>query len=319
MPIIKEERLNPYDPSSFDPVKGEVTDAMQFDWKRDMVDDAKKRAIYQASNYDDFKQRVAGCTLKPIHRHEFNVPPKYVFNRQGSGGYSGALQAPGAAAPRDVAGVLGGAAAVAAASKPGAKVPRTAHEFERELRRRVGASERVALLEQLDGDAYSRLFGREMDAEVLRQLVLALEEAAVPGAARRFLTEVATRCPSSATAASSFFGPKERNLVARLLARDGARAAEDDVRICAALGVPPSAVAACAVEGGEGGCPGVAGAQSPVEAEKVAGEAEADAPGLHACGASACGGGGGYDICGGGGGGDASGFSGGFGGCDEMD
>ena len=29
-----------------------------------------------------FRSRVAGCHLKPIHKNEFNAPPKFAFNRR---------------------------------------------------------------------------------------------------------------------------------------------------------------------------------------------------------------------------------------------
>lgn len=257
MPIIKEERLTTtsYKPDAFDfkGIKEEVVDGMQFDWKRDKVDDAKKRAIYSSHNYDDFKQRVAGCTLKPIHKDEFNAPPKYFFNRRGgeTGGYAGA-----AAAAAALAGVEGGAKAAEGGERlrrSERKLPRTGHEFEREMRRCAGAGEIVALLRCLDEDACAKLWGRDLDAEVLRASMVALDEAREPGVARQFLANLTACCPTSVARASSFFGAEERQLAARLLARDRFAAshsggAKEDVGICAALGVPPSLVAAAMAE-----------------------------------------------------------------------
>jgi hypothetical protein len=57
-------------------LKQDVTGAGYKDWKRDVVDEAKKRAVYQAPTYDDFKQLVAGCTLKPLGKSDFRAPPK---------------------------------------------------------------------------------------------------------------------------------------------------------------------------------------------------------------------------------------------------
>lgn len=255
MPIITEDRFNTYNPKNFDFVKGEVQDAMTFDWKRDKVDDAKKRAITTAGTYGEFKDRVAGCTLKPIHRAEFNAPPKYAFNRQVgnvgpnsgplrayAGGYDTSKQA---AAPRS----LGGSSS----ASQGPRLPKTPQEFDRELRRCKGSAESVDLIERLGGEGIGKLFSREIDPEILRKLFIALEEARLPGAARRFLLELANRCPSSATAASSFFGPEEKQMVARLLAWDRASDPKEDVRICAALGVQPSSVAA-AIEANPDAC-----------------------------------------------------------------
>jgi len=252
MPILKEDPLKTYNgvgTVDFGKVKDEVEDAMKFDWKRDKVDDAKKRAIYAAHNYDDFKQRVAGCTLKPIHRQEFNMTPKFHFNRQAdTGGYAGP--------PRPYAVIDTAPAKIEVLRSGGDKssgstaVPQNSGQFERALRRCASKVEEVELLERLDGDAYAKLFGKDMDAEVLRRLLLDLEEVQRPGMARHFMSELATWCPSSVTRATSFFGPEERGLVARLLARDSsdefAPGAGDDVRICACLGVPPCAVVAAA-------------------------------------------------------------------------
>lgn len=245
MPIIKEDPLKKYDSSSFTfkSVKGEVKDAMHFDWKRDKVDDAKKKAIYQAPTYDDFKQRVAGCTLKPIHRDEFNAPPKYVFNKNSA--VREGLAPPASGETVDASGGYV-KAAIAAKTKPqlrSQRVPKTGHEFERDFRRCADSSEMVALLRQLDGDACARLFSRDIDAEVLRKAMVALDEAPVPGAAREFLTALTGRCPVSSARAATFFDAEERELVARLLARDRASDPADDVTICSSLTVPPTLVA----------------------------------------------------------------------------
>jgi len=260
MPIIKEEPLSKYDPASFafNHVKAEVSEAMRQDWKHDKVDDAKKRAIHAAKNYDDFKQRVAGCTLKPISPGEFNAPPRFAFNRQ---------VAPGG--PRTQAANASGALG-ALGTTPGSRaatVVRSARELERELRRRSPA-ESVELLAQLGETDCARLFSRELDAELLRQMLLVLDEAGVaaPGCARRLLLALAAHCPASAAAAAAFLGQPERLTVARLLAREPGDL-DDDARVCAALGVqscllseararagmgasalsePPSEVASCA-------------------------------------------------------------------------
>lgn len=247
--------MHRYEPSGFDfkAMKSEVSEAMQHDWKRDKVDDAKKRAIYQSKNYDDFKQRVAGCTLKPIHKDEFNAPPKFNFNRQAPG--RTAPEAPllpgaGAGAGRTAASGPGASAAAAGRSSgSGPKVPRSGTEFEREFRR-LAVSEQAALLELLDGPTCAKLFGRELDAELLRQVLLSLEAQQQGGSStassRRFLSQLAADCPASTTRAASFFGSEERDIVARLLAREADADGREDVRICAVFGLPPAAVASAA-------------------------------------------------------------------------
>jgi hypothetical protein len=47
--------------SPFPQCKQEVVSGAYDDWKRDTVDEAKKRAIYSAPSYDHFKSLVAGC------------------------------------------------------------------------------------------------------------------------------------------------------------------------------------------------------------------------------------------------------------------
>jgi len=253
MPVIKEDPLQKYDASlfSFDRMKGEVTVAMKEDWKRDKIDDAKKRAIYDCRDYNEFKQRVAGCTLKPIAKNEFNAPPKFAFNRtvEGSTAVSGGLVAsPPSISPLDRQG---------RGSNAG-QGPKNSREVDRELRRRGSAEEKAALVVDYlsTGDDVYRVFGRELDAEVFRQLLEALEQAGTaaavpPGTAQRFLEHVVGRCTGSAAQAAAFFTAEERGLVARLLARDQADASTV-VPICATLGVTPSSVAAAARSLAEG-------------------------------------------------------------------
>eukprot|EP00442_Polarella_glacialis_P022012 CAMPEP_0115151778 /NCGR_PEP_ID=MMETSP0227-20121206/65787_1 /TAXON_ID=89957 /ORGANISM="Polarella glacialis, Strain CCMP 1383" /LENGTH=249 /DNA_ID=CAMNT_0002562299 /DNA_START=84 /DNA_END=830 /DNA_ORIENTATION=+ len=232
MPVIKEDPLQKYDASlfSFDRMKGEVTVAMKEDWKRDKIDDAKKRAIYDCRDYNEFKQRVAGCTLKPIAKNEFNAPPKFAFNRtvEGSTAVSGGLVAsPPSISPLDRQG---------RGSNAG-QGPKNSREVDRELRRRGSAEEKAALVVDYlsTGDDVYRVFGRELDAEVFRQLLEALEQAGTAAAVP----------PGTAQSA------EERGLVARLLARDQADASTV-VPICATLGVTPSSVAAAARSLAEG-------------------------------------------------------------------
>lgn len=246
MPIIKEDPLHRYDPTdfSFKKVKGEVSEAMQFDWKRDKVDDAKKKAIYDSKNYDEFKSRVAGCTLRPIHKDEFNAPPKFVYNRQAQKASDGP---PGMASDKEVQVVVSAGAAVQRVGRSSgiSRVPRNGHEFEREFRRRPGAKEKVALLRDCK-DAYGHIFARELDVEVLRKLLEALDEAdgadAQQRVARSFLTALVVDCPSSTAGAAAFLTSQEQTIIARLLAREPASNTENDVRICASFGVPTSSV-----------------------------------------------------------------------------
>eukprot|EP00403_Amphidinium_massartii_P041052 CAMPEP_0178444870 /NCGR_PEP_ID=MMETSP0689_2-20121128/39805_1 /TAXON_ID=160604 /ORGANISM="Amphidinium massartii, Strain CS-259" /LENGTH=246 /DNA_ID=CAMNT_0020069265 /DNA_START=67 /DNA_END=803 /DNA_ORIENTATION=- len=246
MPIIKEDPLHRYDPLNFKQVKGEVTEAMDFDWKRDKVDDAKKKAIYDSRNYDDFKARVAGCTLKSIHRNDFNQPPKFNFNKQTPGkDGSGVANAATTGVSEEVLSAVRQSAAGSKAA-PSA-VPKSSREFERALRRQTTAAGKVALLEQLDEDSCAALFGRELDAEVLRQVLLALEKVAAAGEAasagsvtRQFFGSLTRSCPNSVKMSVSFLTASERNIISDLLcpfpASQG-ETSEEDALICEAFGV----------------------------------------------------------------------------------
>jgi len=271
MPIIKEDPLRQYDSAAFDfkSMKGEVSEAMHHDWKRDKVDDAKKRAIHDSRSYDEFKDRVAGCTLKPIARNEFNAPAKYSFNNrnalQQGQPVVASLSMEKPSVPLMGASQDGGALASAGRTCEGAtgsrsgvlpeKVPRNGHEFERELRRRTTAEDKVRLIELVlqKSGSVSRLFSRELDGEMLRQVLIAFDTvldsgAIAPGLARQFFVALATTFPETITAACAFFDAEERNTLARILARDPAADQGEDVRVCAAFGIPPSSVAAAAAE-----------------------------------------------------------------------
>mmetsp|Transcript_38888 Transcript_38888/g.91572 ORF Transcript_38888/g.91572 Transcript_38888/m.91572 type:complete len:249 (+) Transcript_38888:66-812(+) len=244
MPIIKEDPLHRYDPLNFQQVKGEVNEAMDFDWKRDKVDDAKKKAIYDSRNYDDFKARVAGCTLKSIHRNDFNQPPKFNFNKQTPGKDASAAMVATTGVSEEVLSAVRqstGGKSVSSTS------PKSSREFERALRRQATPSGKVALLEQLDEDSCGALFGRELDAEVLRQVLIALEKVAEAGdgsagsVARQFLGRLTRSCPNSVKMAASFLTNSERSIISALLASESSSPADEDVLICAAFGVPSPA------------------------------------------------------------------------------
>merc|ERR1719446_1974472 len=88
---------------------------------------------------------------------------------------------------------------------------------------------------------------------MLRQVLSAFDEvlergSVARGVARRFFGGLAADCPGSISAACSFFDAEERGTLARILARDPAVDQGDDVRVCAAFGIPASSVAAAAAE-----------------------------------------------------------------------
>eukprot|EP00913_Durusdinium_trenchii_P030076 g28184.t1 len=163
---------------------------------QDTIDDAKKRAITTTASYDEFKSRVAGCMLKPIHKNEFNAPPKFSYNRQ-------VEKSRGAYPPSTLAERVN--------RSDEKREIRSIRELDKELRRRQTAEERAELVVHMNSEAVQRIFGREMDAEVFQKLLEALEQAAhVPaGTARRFLTDMATCCPSSTSQATAFYSAED--------------------------------------------------------------------------------------------------------------
>mmetsp|Transcript_78111 Transcript_78111/g.137626 ORF Transcript_78111/g.137626 Transcript_78111/m.137626 type:complete len:281 (+) Transcript_78111:92-934(+) len=238
MPIIKEDRYTGYDADQFrfEKMKGEVEAGMKDDWKRDKIDNAKKSAITTTASYDEFKSRVSGCMLKPIHRNEFNAPPKFAFNRQVEDKGYKADPLPTAVVSR-------------VKSSSSAAGIRNSRELDREMRKRGTPQEKASLVvEHLDtAEKVQKIFGKELDAEVFTCLLEALDEAgpSIPaGTARRFLRDLTERCQSSAGQVVGFFTAKEHRLVARLLAKDKADPNDPEiVRVCASLGVVPSFLA----------------------------------------------------------------------------
>lgn len=228
MPIIKEERLHKF-PNQFAKVKDEVAEAVHYDWKRDKVDDAKKRAITTSANYDEFKNRVAGCTLKPIHKDEFNAPPKFSFNRQ-------ADEARKSSEPVGAEGAL-----LARGDGP---LPKNSREFDRDFRRRHSAAEKVDFLETLPEKSFVAVFGREVDAEMLGGILRALDEHEAaddgrPGVGRRFLQKLCgPRIVDAARRAVPFLAEGELETVGKLLARTPPQEAAEDECIREVFGLP---------------------------------------------------------------------------------
>ena len=77
MTIIKEERLKwRSDKQGFGGIKEDILGSHKEDKHLKRVDDAKKAAIHQSRDYDEFKDLVSTCHLKPIQKNEFNAPAK---------------------------------------------------------------------------------------------------------------------------------------------------------------------------------------------------------------------------------------------------
>eukprot|EP00397_Hematodinium_sp_SG-2012_P037653 GEMP01040834.1.p1 GENE.GEMP01040834.1~~GEMP01040834.1.p1 ORF type:complete len:200 (+),score=27.55 GEMP01040834.1:200-799(+) len=198
MPIIKEEKLHSF-PTDFDGLKAEVQSASNEDWKYAKVDDAKKRAIYTSRNYDEFRALVQGCTLKPIHRHEFNAPPAFQYNQ----GIKGKC-----AADSNVASL--GDASLTSDFKP----PRNGSEFYREFRR---AEDQVAWLKKMPLDKLAVVFKTEIDVEVFTKLISILHAMDDREFAKEFATRLRTDCCQSIEFALNFLSKKEKEQFESLL------------------------------------------------------------------------------------------------------
>ena len=81
MAIIKEERLT-WDKGGknreFVAVRSDILSSHDEDKHLKRVDDAKKSAIVKSRDYDEFKDLVSTCHLKPIQKNEFNAPAKLI-------------------------------------------------------------------------------------------------------------------------------------------------------------------------------------------------------------------------------------------------
>ena len=78
MTIIKEERLKWRTKQGFAGVKEDILVSHKEDQHLKRVDDAKKSAIHQSRDYEEFKDLVSTCHLKPIQKNEFNAPAKRI-------------------------------------------------------------------------------------------------------------------------------------------------------------------------------------------------------------------------------------------------
>jgi len=168
--IIKEEKLHKASKiTNFEECKSEVKKAEYYDWKRQLVDDTKKKAIYTARTYEDFTDAVKGCTLKPISNKEFNAPAKHRYNS--TFGHAAGEQA-------------SERAKAARGAKSGGKLSSksevtTGPQFERTFRR-IGASEKLSWLESIPLEKYPALFKVEFDPELFSAILKILAPDGTP-------------------------------------------------------------------------------------------------------------------------------------------
>eukprot|EP00746_Dinoflagellata_sp_MGD_P162977 gnl/MRDRNA2_/MRDRNA2_90771_c0_seq1.p1 gnl/MRDRNA2_/MRDRNA2_90771_c0~~gnl/MRDRNA2_/MRDRNA2_90771_c0_seq1.p1 ORF type:complete len:241 (+),score=60.30 gnl/MRDRNA2_/MRDRNA2_90771_c0_seq1:114-836(+) len=238
MPIIPEEPLKGL-PKDFGKMKNEVAEAARGDWKHGMVDDAKKKAIYAAKDYNDFKQRVAGCTLKPITRNEFNAPPKFAFNRSAA---SNSSSKSGGYAAQDTA---------KSTLSAGKALPKNGRLFDKEWRRLTSLglplADKVDLLVKIaDAGIIPEVFGKELDPELLLKILQLLdnEEAvkdAPEGFPQIFTRKLAESCKESLSNAVAFFGADDKALLVKAMEGKDGTSDESDQELLKSIGVVPAA------------------------------------------------------------------------------
>merc|ERR1739848_652574 len=134
---------------------GEVSAAEKDDYHKHLVDETKKKAIYTARTYDDFKDAVKGCTLKPISAREFNAPPKMRYNW-----HSGNSGPKGKGKDTSVRGSLD-SKVVTVSSGPA---------FERAFRR-AKDDEKLAFLQSVSLEKYPDLFKVELEPDLFSTIL----------------------------------------------------------------------------------------------------------------------------------------------------
>ena len=160
--------------ASLDGLQQDMLSALEYDQRKQQVNDAKLRAVKQRVEYDDFANLVAGAHLKPIK-------PKSNDLAAISNAFDGFVMPkvePAKAGP----GVLPlparvGAAGASAASDAVPPAPKTSNEFTNAWRRQCKTSaQRCAYLRQLDAETLPLLFRTELDAAIFDGIVSTLGE-----------------------------------------------------------------------------------------------------------------------------------------------
>jgi len=168
MVIITEEKLTRK--NDFSSIKEELGDAMKYDHSRKQIDDAKKRAVYQTGTYDQFKQLVAGCHLKPLAKGEFSEgqmapPTKHFVNKT--------CDLPDSS--KNMKKLEPVANLNEMKKSDGIK---NIAEFSKMFRRAQGAKGQWELLLSISVDRFETLFRPEVDGEMMSELLLALHAGA---------------------------------------------------------------------------------------------------------------------------------------------
>ena len=168
--------------SSFDApppkVSKDLANAVQDDWRRQVQDDAKHRAVRQMEGYDVFKNMVSVAHLRPYHAenlrdHGGGVPPAFAFDADGK--HAGPPPTPGSggAASLSGGGGGGGGGGGAVAFTP----PTNALAFDKTWRRECKTIEqRWRYLGGVDAAKLREIFKVEITGVTLGDVLVALSE-----------------------------------------------------------------------------------------------------------------------------------------------
>uniref|UniRef100_A0A7R9V6A5 Uncharacterized protein n=1 Tax=Chlamydomonas euryale TaxID=1486919 RepID=A0A7R9V6A5_9CHLO len=144
----------------------ELASAIYDDWKRQVVDEAKKRAVGQNVDYETFKNMVSVAHLRPIGaaktvKHEAMLP-SWRYNDDGT-------------APSSEQQAIA-AAAMALRSKEPSEPPSTSGDFYREWRRNCPSLDaKYRYLRLVGPNGLQQLFKVEISVDALKDVLTALE------------------------------------------------------------------------------------------------------------------------------------------------
>lgn len=144
----------------------ELANAVEDEWKRQVIDDAKHRAVRQHEDYETFKNMVSVAHLRPLQamntKDHKTAAPAWSFNNAGTI----ERQAEAGGAP------IGGSQGVP--SKP----PENAMEFEKTWRRNCRTTaDRYQYLCMIPDEKVAALFKVEISGTMLGEVMIALSEA----------------------------------------------------------------------------------------------------------------------------------------------
>ena len=151
--------------SSMDTLQRDMLGALDYDQKKQQINDAKLRAVAQRVEYDDFEKLVLGAHLKPVkpksqHGMDTSKPfDCFVLPKYEAKPVSGPTMPP----------------ALVAAPAASASLPKTSQEFLRAWRRQLKTpEERFAYIRKLEPEFLPTLFRTELEPATFDQIIEAI-------------------------------------------------------------------------------------------------------------------------------------------------